>query len=264
MTACRTRVMPRDYYEVLGVGREAARRRDQEGVPRAGARAAPGHQPPRPRGGGEVQGGRRGVRGVERPGAPRDLRPLRARRPAQRRLRAQLRAFGDLSDIFEAFFGGGDLRLDVRRTRARSGQQPGRDVARAGVAHAGGGAHRARRGRRVRRHRAVLALQRQRCRARDADRDLPPLRGHRAAAVRGPHGVRPGRAHAGLRPLRRRRPRREDSVRAVPRQRLRGPESRTADGGPPGGHRRRSACAGVGAWPRRRSRAGRRATSTCW
>ena len=64
--------MPRDYYEVLGVGRERRRDRDQEGVPPARARAAPGHQPRRPGRRGEVQGGRRGLRGAlrRRPPAP--------------------------------------------------------------------------------------------------------------------------------------------------------------------------------------------------
>ena len=71
----------RDYYEVLGVDRGARRRGGEEGVPAAGARAAPGRQQARPRGRGEVQGGRRGLRGPLRPRAPRHLRPVRPRGP---------------------------------------------------------------------------------------------------------------------------------------------------------------------------------------
>ena len=76
-----------------GARRHARRRRgdDQEGVPAAGPRASPRRQPPRPRRRGEVQGGRRGVRGPVGLRAPRHLRPLRPRGPAQRRVRAELR-----------------------------------------------------------------------------------------------------------------------------------------------------------------------------
>ena len=66
-----------DYYELLGVPRTATRRRDQEGVPQAGARAAPRRQPRRPRRRGAVQAGGAGVRGAERPRAARPLRPVR-------------------------------------------------------------------------------------------------------------------------------------------------------------------------------------------
>ena len=47
-----------DYYELLGVARDATRRGDQAGLPPAGPRAAPRHQP-RPAGRGAVQGDRR-------------------------------------------------------------------------------------------------------------------------------------------------------------------------------------------------------------
>ena len=76
-------LMPRDYYEVLGVDRGADDGDDQEGVPAARARAAPGRQRARPRGRGEVQGGRRGLRGALRPRAPAALRRLRPRRAAR-------------------------------------------------------------------------------------------------------------------------------------------------------------------------------------
>ena len=83
--------MPRDYYEVLGVVARRRRGDDQEVVPPARARAAPGRQRPRPRGRGEVQGGRRGLRGALRRRAAPDLRRLRPRGPEDRRLLAQLR-----------------------------------------------------------------------------------------------------------------------------------------------------------------------------
>ena len=107
--------MPRDYYEVLGVGRDAERDRDQEGLPRPRPRAAPRRQRPRPRGRGEVQGGGRGLRGPLRPRAAPHLRRLRPRGPALRRLRPASAGFGSIDDIFQAFFGGGGVRLRRRR-----------------------------------------------------------------------------------------------------------------------------------------------------
>ena len=75
--------MPRDYYEVLGVAARRRRGDDQEGVPAARARAAPGRQRARSRGRGEVQGGRRGLRGALGRRAPPHLRRLRPRGPAR-------------------------------------------------------------------------------------------------------------------------------------------------------------------------------------
>ena len=66
-------------------------RRDQEGLPQAGARAAPGRQRARSRGRGEVQGGRRGLRGALGRRAPAPVRRLRPRGAALGRLRPELR-----------------------------------------------------------------------------------------------------------------------------------------------------------------------------
>ena len=104
-------------------------------------------------------------------------------------------AFGSVSDLFEAFFGGG----------GRSGPAPGGDVAVALDVSLADAA----RGRRDRRHlrggRPLRALPRQRRRARHADRHLRALRRQRRPARRQPHPVRPGHADRGLRRLRGRR-----------------------------------------------------------
>ena len=69
----------RDYYEVLGVSRDADGDRREKGLPQAGRQISPGPRP-QPRGDREVQGGRRGVRGPLRPRETRPLRPVRPRR----------------------------------------------------------------------------------------------------------------------------------------------------------------------------------------
>ncbi len=63
-------------------GPRRRRRRDQEGLPQAGASAPPGRQP-RPGDAGEVQGRHPRLRGALRPGEASDVRP--GRRPVQRR-----------------------------------------------------------------------------------------------------------------------------------------------------------------------------------
>ena len=186
--------MPRDYYEVLGVGRDAASR-DQEGLPRSGPRTAPRRQRPRPRGRGEVQGGGRGLRGALRRRAAPHLRRLRPR---------GLRSggfdpgagFGSIDDIFQAFFGGGGS------ASAASGRRGGDILSRSSRARRG----RDRRAARdhLRRRRRLRALPRQRRRAGDADLHLRALRRRRPAAP----GVRRRSARwsgGRLRRLRRRR-----------------------------------------------------------
>ena len=123
-----------------GAGRPARRRRrhDQEGLPAAGPRAAPGRQQARSRRRGQVQGGGRGLRGPVGLRAPRHLRPLRARGAAQRRLRAELR---------RVRVGVGHLRGVLRRRR-RSVRRPVRDGRRG--ARRRGDPGRRRRGRRPR------------------------------------------------------------------------------------------------------------------
>ena len=135
--------MPRDYYEVLGVGRDADEAPDQEGVPPARARAAPGRQRARPGGRGEVQGGRRGLRGALGRRAPPHVRRLRPRGPAApAATRPNFEGFGSISDLFCAFFGAGGFdaafgrdaaarRRDAgRRRRRRGGDRPRRRRAR--------------------------------------------------------------------------------------------------------------------------------------
>ena len=78
--------MPRDYYEVLGVDRGADEAEIKKAFRAPRPRAAPRRQQPRPRGGGEVQGGGRGLRGPLRRRAAPHLRRLRPRGPALGRL----------------------------------------------------------------------------------------------------------------------------------------------------------------------------------
>ena len=179
-------------------------RRDQEGVPPPGARAASRHQQARPGSGGKFK---------EVAEAYEVLSDRERRAIYDRYGHEGLRTGG-----YEPSFGGlrqhrrhlrGVLRrrrpgLDVRRPR-RPARSAGRDVAVRVTVTLEEVLTGATREVEVEVTGAVLALQRQRRRAGDADRDLPALRGHRPAAVRGAHGVRPGRPHAGLRPLRRRR-----------------------------------------------------------
>ena len=223
--------MPRrDPYEVLGVAARRRRDADQEGLPQARARAAPGRQRARPRRRGEVQGGRRGLRDPLRRRAPRDLRPLRPRGPALAAASARTSTASARSrDLFDAFFGGG-----VRRRRRRGGPRPGRRRRASAVeidARAGGhGATvrgRLRGDRRAASTATATAPSRAR-RSRPASAAAAP--GSCRPSTRTPFGqvVRDRR----LRRLRRRRPGRRDAVRAAA----------TAAGARCGGARCRSTC----------------------
>ena len=76
------------------------------------------------------------------------------------------------------------VRLGVRRPRASGGPARGRDVARAGVADAGGGAHRRRQGRRA-------STSRRSARTATATAPSPARRSRRAPAARGPGSSSP-------------------------------------------------------------------------
>ena len=129
----------RDPYEVLGVARDADEHEIKKAFRAPRARAAPRRQRARPRGRGEVQGGRRGLRDPLRPRAPRDLRPLRPRGPAlaaasSRASRASARSptssTRSSAAIRSARFGGargagrvqgGDVAVEVRDLARRGG-----------------------------------------------------------------------------------------------------------------------------------------------
>ena len=196
--------MRRDPYEVLGVAARRRRRRDQEDVPPARARAAPGREPPRPGGRGEVQGGRRGVRDPLRRRAARDLRPLRLRGARLARVRvagARLRLVRR------------HLRRVLRRRSVRrrsggggGGRDPGRRHRRGGGDLAGRGGDAARRPRSP----TSWSTRCEHCHGNGAEpgtpiETCPTLRRHRPGPRGDPHGVRAARARAGLRHLRRRR-----------------------------------------------------------
>ncbi len=98
---CRAPRTSRDQARLPSPAREAAPRR----LRRAGREGA-------------LRGGRRGVRGALEARDARGLRPLRPRRPAERRrTRPSHFDFGNLADVFSAFFG--DDLLGGTRSRPR-------------------------------------------------------------------------------------------------------------------------------------------------
>ena len=113
---------------VRGAGRPARRRRraDQEGVPHARARAAPRRQHRRPAGRGEVQGGGGGLRDPVGPRSAGDLRPLRPRGPALRRLPARTSTSSARSETCSRRSSAGRGRRHVRRRRRRAARARGR------------------------------------------------------------------------------------------------------------------------------------------
>ena len=140
----------RDYYEVLGVDRNADERGDQEGLPQAGPEASSRPQSQRQIGRGEIQGTGRGLRSPERSPIPRRLRPIRPCRlrvprprspaPAAFTIPAKFSArFSAAGSIFDDLFGtggsaiagggqrGDDLRYDMEITflEARPGLREG-------------------------------------------------------------------------------------------------------------------------------------------
>ena len=93
--------------------------------------------------------------------------------------------FGGLSDIFEAFFGGGDRSRRLRHAGAAGPSAGATSPCEVEMTLAGGAT--ALRRTRVRGHGRLLPLPRERRRARHPDRDLPALRGHGPAPVGGAH-----------------------------------------------------------------------------
>ena len=240
------------------------RRRDQEGVPQARPRAAPGRQPGRP------ATPRRSSRRPPRPtrcsptASGARLRPLRPRRPAQRRLRPELRGLRLGLATSSTPSSAGRLRRGsaAAAARARRPVQGGDVVVAVGgrPRDAASGAHGRGLLRRVERC--------EHCHGNGAEPGTPietcaRCGGSGPAPGRLAHAVRPGRAHRGVRRLRRRRPRPRAAVRDL-RGRGRGRAARAASHRRrPGGHRRRPAHPPRGPRPRRASAAARAATCTC-
>ena len=83
-------VTKRDYYEILGIGREAGDHGDQAGLSQAGAEIPSRPQSGRSGGGGQFQGSFGGVQHPERRTEARRLRPLRPRGPARQRQRRRI------------------------------------------------------------------------------------------------------------------------------------------------------------------------------
>ena len=255
--------MPRDYYEVLGVGRDADEAEIKKAFRRLARELHPdvnAHDPEAEEKFKEVAEAYEVLSDPER----RQVYDAYGHEGLQeRRLRPELRATSARSRICSrAFFGAGGFDAAFGGSRARGGPVQGGDVG-------GRGCDRARRGRprhtgrrHLRRARALRDLPRQRRRAGHADRDLPALPGRRPAAGRRPHAVRADGAQRGVRRLRRRRPRRPEQ----PCQTCGGEgmvvEQRRVRGRHPGRDRRRPADPASPAAATPASTAARTATST--
>ena len=245
--------MPRDYYEVLGVGRTADEAEVKKAFRRLARELHPdvnAHDPEAEEKFKEVAEAYEVLTDPER----RQVYDAYGHEGLQeRRLRPQLRR----------------LRLDLgpvlgllRRRRVRRGVRrlAGARRAGAGRRRGGRGVDRARRGRprppgrrHLRRAGALRHLPRQRRQAGHADRDLPALPGRGPAAGRLAHAVRADDAQRGVRRLRRRRPSASRPVRDLPR-RGHGRRAAARAGRHPRRDRRRPADPRVRSRPRRRAR----------
>ena len=255
---------PGDPTRPLRGARRPARRRrrpDQEGVPDARARAASRRQHRGPAGRGEVQGGRRGLRDPLRPRAARDLRPLRPRGPALRRLPAELRPVRLAQR---------PLRGVLRRRRRRRSSAAARAARRRAATSASSSSSSSPRPRRggafAVSYEAVARCEH--CRGNGAEPGTPietcePLRRRRTPAGGHAHAVRADDAHRRLRRLRRRRPRPDTARAPSAAAAAASSRDRTVTVEVPAGHRRRPARADRRAAATSASPAARPATSTC-
>ena len=186
---------PRDYYEVLGVARDA----DETEIKKAFRRLARELHPDVNRHDPDAE-----EKFKEAAEAYEVLSDPERRATYDRYGHEGLRCggyapsfegFGSISDIFDAFFGGAfgaRRRAAARAGRRRRRQRRGRRSRRPRPGVDGRG--------QLRGGRPLRALPRQRRRAGHADRDLRALRRRRVAAGGDAHAVRPGRAPGRLRP----------------------------------------------------------------
>ena len=107
--------MPRDYYEVLGVGRDADRGRGEDGLPRGSpASCTPTSTPTTRRPRRSSRRRRRPTRCSPTPSGAAPTTPTATRACAAGGFRPGA-GFGSVEDIFQAFFGGSGFGFEVRR-----------------------------------------------------------------------------------------------------------------------------------------------------
>ena len=224
----RTEPMPRDYYEVLGVGRAADETEIKKAFRRLARELHPDTNTDDPQAEDKFKEAAEAYEVLSDADRRRQYDAYGHEGLRTRRLRAELRGLRlGLGPVLRV------LRLRRLRQRVRHRPRPARRPD-AGRGRRRRGRDRPRRGRarrdgrgRLRGRRALRALPRQRRRARHADRHVPALPRLRPAAGGLAHALRPARAHRGVRRLRRRRPRARAAVRASATARARSTESRT-------------------------------------
>ena len=240
--------MPRDYYEVLGVGRNASDgelKKAFRGLARELHPDVNDHDPEAEEKFKEAAEAYEVL--SDRRAAP-DLRPVRPRRPEAGRLLDRRPGLRELRRHLRDDLRGRPLRQRAgRRRRHRHGRRG-----------------RPRRGARGRRARGLLRggqrlrpLPRQRRRARHADQRVPDVRGRGPSPQSDAERLRPGRPGDPVRPMRRRRPDPGEALRGVQRRRPRLGDAHLG-GRRPGRDRGRPADQDLGGRPRRRPRRQRR------
>ena len=199
--------MPRDAYEVLGVGRAADETEIKKAFRRLARELHPDTNTEDPQAEDKFKEAAEAYEILSDPDRRRQYDAYGHEGLRSGGYAPNFEGFGSVSDLFSAFFGSGGFdsafgtrprprRADAGRRRRRRG----RDRSRPGRARRDGRGQL--RGRRALRH-----LPWQRRRARHADRDMHALPRLRPAAGRLAHALRPARPHRGLRRLRWRRSR---------------------------------------------------------
>ena len=232
--------MPRDYYEVLGVPRDADEAQVKKAFRRLARELHPDVNAHDPDAEAKFKEAAEAYEVLSDPDRRQAYDAYGHEGLRSRRLRAELRRLRvDLRPLLRLL-----RRRRVRRPRSAARRAAGRSRAATSRSRCRSTLEEAARGKQVevvlRRPHALRHLPRQRRPAGHADRDLPALPRLRPAPGRLAHRVRPARAHGGLRHVRRRRPHPARPVRDL-RRRRHGGRAAARAGRRAGRHRRRPA-----------------------